>query len=689
MLRLRLLDRLFLALTLLALTLPGGARAATAADFVARTGPNGGLPYRLLVPAGYQPAQKYPLILFFHGADEYGTDNQKQLANNANGALALVSDAAQASAPVFMVAPQAPTRGGFRDASVRQKVQDILDALLLEFPGIDVERLYLTGLSQGGLATWDYLFAAPSTFAAAVPMSGGGGDTERGSVVAHLPIWAFHAANDSSVVVGSSDAIINAVRAAGGSVIYTRYATGGHPIWPVAYAHPGLREWLLSHRRGVRSSLGPVLTITAPTDAATLVTPASSISLAGSASGGASAITQVTWKDKRLGGGTLSGTATGTTAWSTAGIAILNGVTHVLTVQAESPSEWPAYGGATTFNDVLTVTRGSDTPPTVSITGPTAATTWTTSALTLDLVGSAADASGITQVTWSNDRGGSSTATGTTSWSASGVPLLPGVNILTVTARDTAGQTATDTLTVTVNVPPAQDVVFAQDFQSSFAVADYVSASAPGVGQFNDVSAEAQGGTWSITPGGRLQLQRTGSNATDNDATVTRHTDLAGPTSVLDLSFSLSVSGWTASTYQSAACVLEVGRVSGVTDGNLGLPATDLFQALAIQGRGAGSFAFVLNGVPSTTFRTDGTAYAVRLLLNHSGAARSYVGPDGSSRTLDADHVALWVDGVLLSDNVSATAGATSALTDFRMRWSQPENGTWTVDDFVARSSLP
>jgi N-acetylmuramoyl-L-alanine amidase len=56
-------------------------------------------------------------------------------------------------------------------------------------------------------------------------------------------------------------------------------------------------------------------------------------------------------------------------------------------------------------------------------------------------------------VTWSNDRGGSGNATGTTSWSVSGVALLTGANVITITARDAAGNTATDTLTVTYTAP--------------------------------------------------------------------------------------------------------------------------------------------------------------------------------------------------------------------------------------------
>jgi hypothetical protein len=59
----------------------------------------------------------------------------------------------------------------------------------------------------------------------------------------------------------------------------------------------------------------------------------------------------------------------------------------------------------------------------------------------------------LTQVSWVNDRGGSGTATGTTSWSVSGIALQTGQNVLTVIARDAAGNTATDQLTVTYTPP--------------------------------------------------------------------------------------------------------------------------------------------------------------------------------------------------------------------------------------------
>src|SRR5262249_49752876 len=67
----------------------------------------------------------------------------------------------------------------------------------------------------------------------------------------------------------------------------------------------------------------------------------------------------------------------------------------------------------------------------------------------LSIAGNASDDVGVTQITWTNDRDGSGTATGTTNWSVSSVPLVQGVNVITVTARDAAGNMGSRTLTVT------------------------------------------------------------------------------------------------------------------------------------------------------------------------------------------------------------------------------------------------
>ena len=54
-------------------------------------------------------------------------------------------------------------------------------------------------------------------------------------------------------------------------------------------------------------------------------------------------------------------------------------------------------------------------------------------------------------MTWSNDRGGSGVAAGTTSWTAANVPLQSGTNVISMTVVDTNGNSSTDTLAVDVS----------------------------------------------------------------------------------------------------------------------------------------------------------------------------------------------------------------------------------------------
>lgn len=334
----------------------GSAVAATRDDFLyghAEDGSN--LPFRYFVPPGYDAAQAYPLILFLHGSGERGSDNEAQLNNGANGAMQLVGDTQLALQPVFMVAPQCPTDGWWSGATLASAI-GLVDQIAADFH-IDPDRVYVTGLSMGGMGTWSAVTSQPGRFAAAVPMSGNGSTASVASV-ASLPFWFFHAANDPTVGVAGSDNLVGALRDAGANTVYTRYDSGGHVIWTVAYGHPSLFPWLVSQVRGAPiSPLPPSLRITAPTSAGALSTEAALIDLAGEADNDGEPIDAVAWQ--RLGGD--SGAALGTTAWSASAIALAEG-TNLLRVTATAASGHAAYGGNTTFNDSLRVTRTGPPP---------------------------------------------------------------------------------------------------------------------------------------------------------------------------------------------------------------------------------------------------------------------------------------------------------------------------------------
>jgi poly(3-hydroxybutyrate) depolymerase len=112
---------------------------------------------------------------------------------------------------------------------------------------IDPSRVYVTGVSMGGMGAWDAIKWETSLFAAAVPMSGYA-NPNTASIIKDIPIWAFHGSNDTIVPVSGTRNIINAIRALGGTPNYTEVAGGGHVIWnPIYYdnAHT-LYAWLFA-----------------------------------------------------------------------------------------------------------------------------------------------------------------------------------------------------------------------------------------------------------------------------------------------------------------------------------------------------------------------------------------------------------------------------------------------------------
>ncbi len=242
------------------LMFPAISLAADAKDvFEARTfaEADGRLPYRMMRPADYDAKQKYPLVIFLHGAGERGDDNLVQLVHGMND---FAKDENRRKHPCFVIAPQCPGEAKWVNvdwSSDRHKLPaepsdalkltlNLIAALQKEF-SIDPRRLYITGLSMGGYGTWDAVSRQPAMFAAAVPVCGGA-DEEQAAKLVKVPIWAFHGDQDTVVKPERSRRMIKALEAAGGQPKYTEYPGVGHNSWAKAYSDPAMMAWLFSQK---------------------------------------------------------------------------------------------------------------------------------------------------------------------------------------------------------------------------------------------------------------------------------------------------------------------------------------------------------------------------------------------------------------------------------------------------------
>jgi len=244
--------------SVLAVFIVGFASLAYGDDpFVAKTYKSGqeALLYRIHTPKKIEQGKKYPLVVLFHGAGERGSDNKKQLAHGAADILKFAKSAKQ---PIFFIAPQCP-RGQQWVNTPWGKLSHTMPAepsksmalaiglikkTVADLP-VDDKRIYVTGLSMGGFATWDIIQRMPTYFAAAMPVCGGA-DTAEASKLKSMPIWCFHGGNDRVVKTERSRDMIAAIKKAGGVAKYTEYPGVGHGSWSKAYRDTKALTWLFA-----------------------------------------------------------------------------------------------------------------------------------------------------------------------------------------------------------------------------------------------------------------------------------------------------------------------------------------------------------------------------------------------------------------------------------------------------------
>lgn len=211
--------------------------------------------YLLYLPADYNgkanAKQRFPLMLFLHGAGERGT-NLAVVAKH--GPPKIVKDSE--NFPFILVSPQCPAGERWSNETLLALLEDVTRKYR-----VDTNRIYLTGLSMGGYGTWSLGIAHPNKFAAIAPICGGGetipiliAGTQKKEQLKKLPVWAFHGAKDPVVKLEESEKMVNALKRIGSeNVELTVYPEAQHDSWTETYNNPKLYDWLLSkdlrHRR--------------------------------------------------------------------------------------------------------------------------------------------------------------------------------------------------------------------------------------------------------------------------------------------------------------------------------------------------------------------------------------------------------------------------------------------------------
>lgn len=201
------------------------------------------LKYYLYFPEDYvsQPNEKFGLLLFLHGGGEAGGKSLEEI--KSGGPPKLLAEGKEF--PFLILAPQNPHKLKWWNT---QAVMQLLDSVVADHR-VDPKRLYLTGLSRGGSASWDIAAQYPETFAAMAVVCGMTPTPYANWIDSKMPIWVFHGVEDRVIPVQESDEMVAILKDMGHSIRYTRYEGVAHDAWTKAYTTDSLYTWLSEQSR--------------------------------------------------------------------------------------------------------------------------------------------------------------------------------------------------------------------------------------------------------------------------------------------------------------------------------------------------------------------------------------------------------------------------------------------------------
>ncbi len=192
--------------------------------------------YVMVKPKDFAETDKYPTIIFMHGAGTRGNDIEKLKTNPFfNLSIPHIENC-------ITFAPHCNSDTWF---DIFEQVLDFCK-FVSEHRNTDRSRIYLIGASMGAYAVWQMAMSKPELFAAIVPICGGG-MYWNSSRLKNIPIWAFHGKDDTCVSVNESIKMVNCINENGGNAKLTIYENTGHDAWSETYKNETVFKWLFSN----------------------------------------------------------------------------------------------------------------------------------------------------------------------------------------------------------------------------------------------------------------------------------------------------------------------------------------------------------------------------------------------------------------------------------------------------------
>ncbi len=221
--------------------------------------------YRILYPKNYDRTKSYPLVLFLHGAGERGNENERQLIH---GSKMFANQKTRESFPCIVIFPQCKKDSYWSSVKIdreklplaltfdytREETKDLSMAIaltkhIMKTEAVNKKRVYIAGLSMGGMGTFEAVYRYPKLFAAAAPICGGGDATHYNKKAARVPFWIFHGDSDNVVSPDYSRTMFKKIQEFSKKVKYTEYPGVMHNSWDNVFTDPEFLTWLFAHSK--------------------------------------------------------------------------------------------------------------------------------------------------------------------------------------------------------------------------------------------------------------------------------------------------------------------------------------------------------------------------------------------------------------------------------------------------------
>lgn len=199
--------------------------------------------YLLYLPKDYSKQTKnYPLVIYLHGGSHKGNDLEKL---KEYGLPHLVDTGKEFD--FIIVSPQCPDNKYW---SSEDWFAPLYEKIVSDYR-VDINKVYLTGISMGGYGTYIVAMDYPDKFAAIIPLCGGcnDSDTTRICNLKDVPIWTFHGTADDMIPISETERIATALNKCNGNMKFTKLKGEGHGIQYIYEKYDKIYKWMLKQRR--------------------------------------------------------------------------------------------------------------------------------------------------------------------------------------------------------------------------------------------------------------------------------------------------------------------------------------------------------------------------------------------------------------------------------------------------------